>query len=277
MSAKYADVDRLAEGVIQLVVTNMVWRAARISIQRGHDPREFTLLPFGGAGPLHAAEIAREMGIPRILVPRHPGNLSAIGLLGSDFRYDLVRTFLAELAAVDPARIRAAFEDLEQQGKMLLRADGFQDAAMRFEPAIDMRYQGQAFALSVPAQADDANAERLTQAFENLYVRRYGFRRSGHPVEIVVLRIAAIGQVQRHALAPVAAQSVQLEAALKERRPVYLDGNWHRDCPVYDRDRLGADATLRGPAIIEEFGSTTVVLPGWSAGVDRWGNLRMES
>jgi len=83
--------------------------------------------------------------------------------------------------------------------------------------------------------------------------------------------------VQRHALAPVAVQSVQLEAALKERRPVYLDGSWHRDCPVYNRDRLGADAAVRGPAIIEEFGSTTVVLPGWDAGVDRWGNLRMES
>jgi len=277
VNAKYADVDRLAEGVIQLVVTNMVGALREISIQRGHDPREFTLLPFGGAGPLHAAEIAREMGISRILVPRHPGNLSAIGLLGSDFRYDLVRTFLAELAAVDPARIRAAFEDLEQQGKMLLRADGFQDAAMRFEPAIDMRYQGQAFALSVPAQAGDANAGRLTQAFESLYVRRYGFRRSGHPVEIVVLRIAAIGQVERHGLAPVAAQSVPLEEALKERRAVYLDGSWHRECPVYDRVRLGADAALRGPAIVEEFGSTTVVLPGWTASVDRWGNLRMES
>ena len=277
VSAKYADVDRLAEGVIQLVVTNMVGALREISIQRGHDPREFTLLPFGGAGPLHAAEIAREMGISRILVPRHPGNLSAIGLLGSDFRYDLVRTFLTELAAVDPARIRAAFEELEQQGKMLLRANGFQDAAIRFDLAIDMRYQGQAFALSVAAKADDANAERLTQAFESLYVRRYGFRRAGHPVEIVVLRIAAIGQVQRHGLAPVAAQSVQLEGSLKERRPVYLDGNWHRDCPVYDRDRLGADVTVRGPAIIEEFGSTTVVLPGWVATVDRWGNLRMES
>ena len=148
---------------------------------------------------------------------------------------------------------------------------------MRFEPAIDMRYQGQAFALSVPAQADDTNAERFTQAFESLYVRRYGFRRSGHPVEIVVLRIAAIGQVQRHGLAPVTAQSVPLEAALKENRAVYLDGRWHGDCPVYDRVRLGADAALRGPAIVEEFGSTTVVLPGWTASVDRWGNLRMES
>jgi len=276
VSAKYADVDRLAEGVIQLVVTNMVGALREISIQRGHDPRDFTLLPFGGAGPLHAAEIAREMGISRILVPRHPGNLSAIGLLGSDFRYDLVRTFLAELNTVDSTRIRAAFEDLEQQGKMLLQADGFQDASIRFDLAIDMRYQGQAFALSVPAQAGDANAGRLTQAFENLYVRRYGFRRSGHPVEIVVLRIAAIGQVERHGLAPLAAQCARLEDALKERRPVYLDGNWHRDCPVYDRDRLGADATVRGPAIIEEFGSTTVVLPGWVASVDRWGNLRME-
>ncbi|MEK7876833.1 MAG: hydantoinase/oxoprolinase family protein, partial [Pseudomonadota bacterium] len=144
------------------------------------------------------------------------------------------------------------------------------------DSAIDMRYQGQAFALSVPAGPDCSSAERLAQAFESLYVRRYGFRRSGHPVEIVVLRIAAIGQVQRQGLAPVAAQSAQLEAALKEHRPVYLDGRWHGDCPVYDRARLGAGAVVRGPAIIEEFGSTTVVLPGWVATVDGWGNLRME-
>jgi len=89
--------------------------------------------------------------------------------------------------------------------------------------------------------------------------------------------IAAIGQVERHGFTPVAAQTVQLEAALKERRPVYLDGRWHGECPVYDRERLGAGAVVRGPAIIEEFGSTTVVLPGWTASVDRWGNLRMES
>lgn len=277
IGAKYADVDRLAEGVIQLVVTNMVGALREISIQRGHDPRDFTLLPFGGAGPLHAAEIAREMGISRILVPRHPGNLSAIGLLGSDFRYDLVRIFLAELGAVDPARIRKAFEDLEQQGKTLLQADGFRDAAIRFDPAIDMRYQGQAFALSVPVKDSCSSAERLTHAFEDLYARRYGYRRSGHPVEIVALRVAATGKVQRPGFALIPARSVQLEEALKERRPVYLDGQWHRDCPVYDRDGLGPDAVVPGPAVIEEFGSTTVVSPGWVAAVDRWGNLRMES
>lgn len=277
VSAKYADVDRLAQGVIQLVVTNMVGALREISIERGHDPRDFTLLPFGGAGPLHAAEIAREMGISRILVPRYPGNLSAVGLLGSDIRYDLVRTILAELGAVDPERSRKAFEDLEQQGKTLLRMDGFRDEATRFDRAIDMRYQGQAFALTVPVTDEYSSIDRLTQAFEGLYARRYGFCRSRHPIEIVVLRVAAIGQVQRHGLALVPAQSAQLEAALKERRPVYLDGKWQRDCPVYDRDRMGADAIVRGPAVIEEFGSTTMVLPGWVATVDRWGNLRMES
>ncbi|MCC6532989.1 MAG: hydantoinase/oxoprolinase family protein [Burkholderiales bacterium] len=276
-SAKYANVDRLAEGVIQLVVTNMVGALREISIQRGHDPREYTLLPFGGAGPLHAAEIARAMGMSRILVPRHPGNLSAIGLIGSDFRYDLVRTFLADLATADPARIRDAFAELAQQGRALLEADGFQDASIRFDLAIDMRYQGQAFALPVPAQPDYLDVDRLAQAFEQLYVQRYGFRRPGHRIELVVLRTAAIGVVQRHALAPAPRQSAPVVEALKECRPVYLDGAWQRDCPIYDRDRLGAEATLRGPAIIEEFGSTTVVPQGWSASVDRWGNLRVES
>ena len=276
VSADYADVDRLAEGVIQLVVANMVGALREISIQRGHDPRDFVLLPFGGAGPLHAAEIAREMGISRILVPRHPGNLSAVGLLGSDIRYDRAFTAIDELRTVTPAHLRKIFEDLERQGHALLERDGFREAAIRFERAIDMRYQGQAFALSVPVKDTSASVEQLAEAFERLYVQRYGYCRSGHPVEITVLRLAAIGLVERHAMPRISTRSTSLDAALKERRPAYLDGNWYRDCPVYERDRLFADAAVRGPAIIEEFGSTTVVLPDWDAGVDCWGNLRME-
>jgi N-methylhydantoinase A len=275
-AARYADRERLAEGVIHLAVARMVGAIREISIERGHDPRAVTLLPMGGAGPMHAVEIAREMGISRILVPRHPGNLSAVGLLGSDIRYDLARTFLAELATIEAGSIHAVFDELARQGLTSLRADGFADGAIGLERAVDMRYRGQAFELTVPIADGIATATGLAEAFERLYARRYGFLRSGHPVEVVALRVVATGRVPAPRLAEIPPQSERLDAAIKERRPAYLDGQWHRDCPVFERDRLGAGGAVSGPAIVEEFGSTTVILPGWAATVDAWGNLRLE-
>lgn len=274
--ARYDDVDRLAQGVIQLAITNMVAALREISIERGHDPREFTLLPFGGAGPLHAAEIAREMGISRVLIPRYPGNLSAVGLLGSDIRYDLARMLLAELDAVGATRIKAAFAEIESEGTSLLRADGFTGTTARIDRAIDMQYQGQAFALTVPVQDTHASVDKLRETFQRLYKKRYGFSRADHPVEIVAARVTAIGLVPRHQSPQMNSEIRSLEDALKERRLVYLDGNWIRECPIYDRDRLGVDVTVHGPTVIEEFGSTTVVPTGWTISMDRWGNLRME-
>lgn len=275
-AAHYSDLDRLADGVIQLVVANMVGALREISLQRGHDPREFVLFPFGGAGPLHAVDIAREMGMSKIIVPRFPGNLSAIGLLNSDIRYDLARTLVAPLAKLDLSTLGSMFDELDREGRDALTAEGFDDRSIRIERTIDMRYLGQAHALSVamPAAFD---RDILTRDFEAQYRRRYGFCRPGHAIEAVVLRATAVGQVPKHVLPPIRPHTGQVEAAVKARRPVYFRGRWFRDCAVYEREALGAGVAISGPAIVEEFGSTTALPPDAKALVDGCGNLCIET
>jgi len=275
--ANLADVDRLAQGVVQLAVTKMVGALRQISIERGHDPRDFTLLPFGGAGPLHGAEIAEELGITRILVPRYPGNLSAVGLLGSDIRYDIARTLLADLESIDIARIDSVFEEIEAQGIARLCDDGFSIANTRMERSVDMRFHGQASALTVPMQSDCESTKVLGASFRELYQKRYGFGRIDQHIEVTAARVAAIGIVRHNPSPPLRPIHFSLAEALKERRSVYLGGDWIPACPVYERDRLGGELKIRGPAVIEEFGSTTVVPSCWTVTVDEWGNLRMEN
>lgn len=274
--AKFDDLDKLAHGVLQLVTANMVGALREISIERGHDPRDFTLLPFGGAGPLHATDIAREMGISRILVPKHSGNLSAIGLLASDIRYDFARTVLALVDDAVTAKLDAILAELESQGMHALERDGFGLDDSRITCSIDMRHRGQAFALSVPIERELPSADALKARFASLYKQRYGVTRADQPVETVAVRISAIGLVRRKVTPRALPASGRASDAIKARRPVYFEGRWIDDCPVYRRDGLGAGCTLSGPAIIEEFGSTTVVPASWKLVVDDWGNLRME-
>ena len=274
--AGYPDRERLAEGVVQLAVAHMASAIREISIERGHDPRELTLVPMGGAGPMHATEIARELRIPQVLVPPYPGNLSALGLLGSDIRYDFARTFLVDCAEAVAADIHGAFSEFARQGRDLLTRDGFSEGAINVKQHMDMRYRGQAFDLTVPVSGLGDDIGELTERFEALYHQRYGHRREGKAIEIVTLRVVATGRVPRPRLADLQMRTRGLDAALKARRPVYFEGHWHNDCPIYDRDRLGPGAEFAGPAIIEEFGSTTVLSPAWRAVVDNLGNLRLD-
>ncbi len=278
LSAKAGSLDpvRLAEGVVQLAVARMASAIREVSVERGHDPRAFTLLPMGGAGPMHATELADELGIARILVPRHPGNLSALGLLASDIRFDFARTFLRDAAIVEQAEIDATLLEMVSRGRARLTAEGFSEGQVNVRQYADMRYRGQAFDLAVPINEDGDEIAGLGERFETQYQQRYGHRRQGKPLEIVTLRVVVTGQVPRPGLTQVARQTEGADAALKARRAVHLMGTWHEACPVYDRDRLGAGASLGGPAVVEEFGSTTVVPPRWSLSVDDLGNLRLE-
>ncbi len=266
------DVDLLAEGIIRLAVAKMVGAIREISVERGYDPGRAVLVPMGGAGPMYAADIAGEMGIPRILVPPHPGNMSAIGLLAADIRHNLTRTWMADLEGLDIGPLRADLEALREEGRTLLRDDGFEENQTVFEPAVDMRYRGQAFELMVPL-ADDIHHEAMGRDFEQLYETRYGFRPEGRGIEIVAIRMVARGKVPALRLKRIGAHAGGLETARKGERPVYFNGRWHKGCPVYDRARLGAGAVLAGLAIVEEYGSTTVLPPGWRAEVDDWGHL----
>jgi N-methylhydantoinase A len=267
----YDDGEHLAEGVVRIAVARMVSAIREISIERGHDPRRFTLIPCGGAGPLHGAEIAEELGIVRILVPLDPGNLSAFGLTGANLRYDYVHTRIDQLTAGVHTELMAVTSKLAERGRERLTADGFESRAIRIETSLDLRYRGQAFELVVPFETvDDLND--IHQRFEKLYSVRYGFKRTEQPIEVVTVRVVATGIVPQ----PTPRHHVPGGSAKPSHsRDIYWRGKW-RGAAIYDRNQLPSDTSVAGPTIIEEFGSTTFVPPGWLMRVDPLGNLRME-
>jgi N-methylhydantoinase A len=245
-----------------------------ITIQQGHDPRDFTLVAFGGAGPMHAIPVAEELGIPRILVPLHPGNFSALGLLVSDVKHDDVRTrvgLLAERAATLPQ----TFAEMEAAAGRRLDAEGFGLAARRSERSLDLRYLGQAFELNVPLRPGAPDVDAIARDFHGRHLAAYGHADPTGEVELVNARIAAYGVVDKPAPPPSRSPVLQVDEALIGRREVWFSGLAH-PCPVYEREGLSPRAAVTGPAIVEEFGATTVIFPGWRAAVDAVGHLVLE-
>jgi N-methylhydantoinase A len=265
-----------AEGIVRIAVARMTSSIREISIERGHDPRDFTLLAFGGAGPMHAIPIAEELGIPRVVVPPHPGNFSALGLLAVDVKHDDVRTrvhALADAAAV----IAALVAEMEAVAATRLEADGFPPAARRLERSLDLRYAGQAFELNVPLPPGPPAPAALAADFHARHLATYGHSDPGGVVELVNVRLAAYGVGPEGGIAALArpATGAAPAPATLEPRAVWFGGR-SLATPVHVRERLDPGARVEGPAIVEESGATTVVFPGWRAAVDPWGNLRLE-
>ena len=264
----------LAEGVIRITVARMTSAIREISIQRGHDPRDFTLIAFGGAGPMHALALAEEIGIPRVLVPRHPGNFSALGLLASDIKHDDVRTRVGPLRERAPL-LADLFAEMEGAARRQLEHEGFAPDGQRMVRSLDLRYRGQAFELAVPVGGGAVALDAIEDAFHRQHLGAYGHANREAMIELVNARLTAYGVVPKPAAERYRSETASLDAALRERRPVWFGGTPH-ECPVWERERLPERAPLRGPAIVEEFGATTVVLPGWRGAVDEHGNLRLE-
>ena len=267
-------VEDLAEGVLQVANAKMEQAIRVISIERGHDPRRFTLVPFGGAGPMHALFLAEALGIPRVLVPRYPGVLSALGLTLADFVRDYSRTVMWDLDAVTARDIRQALMPLLEQGLQDLRNQGFSDRDIRLEPALDLRYKGQSFELVVPLT--DYSPEAIARAFHQAHEGRYGYARTEAPVEVVNLRVTARG-VRPKPPAPSypAALSPEPKEARTGTQRVRFAGRW-METPVYERDRLRPGHRIPGPALIVQEDATTVVPPDWQGRVDGWLNLVFE-
>jgi N-methylhydantoinase A len=262
-----------ADGIVRIAVARMVSSIREVSIQRGHDPRDFTLIAFGGAGPMHAVAIAEELGIPRILVPRYPGNFSALGLLVSDLKHDDVRTVVGPLRArLDTAE--TLFGEMERSAVGRLESDGFGEGRRRLERSLDVRYAGQAFEIAVPVTAP-LDAGVIEREFHRRHEIAYGHANPTGAVEVVNARLAAYGVVDKPEPALYEGATRRLDEALIETRDTWFGGG-AIPCPVYDRDRLPVAATVSGPAIVEEFGATTVLPPGWRAALDRLGNLFLE-
>ncbi len=261
----------LADGIIRIATARMVSAIKEISIAKGHDPRDFALLAYGGAGPMHAAFVAEELEIPRVLVPWAPGNFSAWGSLISDLRRDYVQTRLLATRSASFTGIVGAFAALEREAEAALAAEGIAPDRIAMLRTLGMRYVGQAWELLVRVPDGADSMEVLEEAFHRTHERRYGHRNQS-AVEIVNFRLTAVGATPKPSLPrPPASGSL----ARRTERPVYFDGAFVLT-PVYERDRLALGVHLAGPAIVEEMGATTVVPPGWTGRVGEQGELVLE-
>ena len=270
-----------AQGIIAVVTANMARAIRVISVQRGHDPRDYTLVAFGGAGPLHAARLARELDIGRILVPRNPGILCALGLLLTDLRADFATTRLQTLAAAALPEVESAFATLHGRADAWFEAEGIPAAERRLGRTVDMRYAGQNYELPVPVPDGPitlATLDLLADGFAAAHRRMYGFVAEGEPVQLVTFRAEASGLVRKAAFRPRPERGADASAALAGQREVWLpEAAGFVACPVYDRAKLDAGNRISGPAIIEQMDATTVVLPGMLARVEPYLNLILEA
>ena len=265
------DETALASASLRLAVARMAGAVREVSVHRGFDPRGFTLLGFGGAGPMHAMAVAEELGITRVLVPRRPGHLSALGQMLADPRRDAVAAWGGRISELAIDALRARAHAMRADGAAALEADGMGRGRRRHEFSLDVRYVGQSFTLPVRWDPDDADWTPLRAAFDARHEETFGYADPANDVEIVNVRLVSIGEVDKPALdlAPRGAGD-----PVVERRPVWF-GEW-RDTPVLDRERLPAGRRIEGPAIVEEAGGTTVAPPGWTVEVDPSGALRCE-
>ena len=269
------DVAEAAEGIVRVIDVKMEEAIKAISTMRGHDLRDFTLLAFGGAGPLHAGRIARDLGMAGVIVPLYPGVFSAIGLLMSDVKHDYIRSKLSPLSEVTPADVNGMFERMVAQALEELRDDGFAANHIRIERALDMRYAGQGYEIAVPCPAQplqDADLKQLRATFDQQHRAMFGHMAPQEPVEIVSFRVRGIGLVAPVEMPKFKPAGTTLGDARRELRRVRFDGR-ELDCPVYQRERLDVGLTVAGPAVLDQFDCTTVICPGQTARVDEWKNL----
>jgi N-methylhydantoinase A len=270
-----------AQGIVSVVTANMVRAIRVISVQRGHDPREYTLVAFGGAGPLHAARLARELDIGRILVPPNPGILCAMGLLLTDLRADFATTRLHALSTAALPVIASAFRALRTEAELWFAAEGIERDAQRLRRTVDMRYAGQNYELPIPlpdGEIGPATLDALAEGFAAAHQRMYGFVADGEPVQLVTFRVEATGLVRKASFQPHADAGPDASSAITGHRGVWLpEAGDFVVCAVYDRDKLRTGNRVTGPAIIEQMDATTVVLPGTTARVEPYLSLILEA
>jgi N-methylhydantoinase A len=271
------ELDACATGILEISAWNQANAIRQITVKRGLDVREFTMTTFGGSGSLLACRLVDVLGLRGVVVPRDPGNLSAFGLLTVDVRNDYVRTHVTRHDDLDPATVDAVLADLREQAAAALLREGFAPDEQRFLRTADLRYYGQAFEVRVPVPdgaVDAALAAAVADAFHAEHRRLYGYDFAGDPrqrVEWVNLRVTGVGPIRRPELVERPPGDGDAERARTGTRPVRFD-DWC-ETPVYRRAGLEPGDVVRGPAVVEEFGSTTPLHPGFVARVDALGNL----
>ena len=278
------DVPTAASGILKIANNAMVGAIRNISVERGHDPRDFALVAYGGAGPMHAIDVANLLGIGTVVVPPHPGIASAYGLLVAEFKNDYARTFLQRPPDYDLDGIAAVYSELEREGRDWLRGEGVPAASHSLTQSADLRYAHQGSELTVQytgaagvsgsngSQAARAGLEEMVAEFHRRHEQLYGFSLD-QPVEIVTLRVTASGQMGRVQMPriPSGDDGVK-EGVIGQRQVFFEETGGYISCPVYRRDGLGPGQTLQGPAILEGMDSTVIINPGWATRIDDYGN-----
>lgn len=265
-----------ASGALAIATAQMASELRKSLAQRGLDPAQFALVPFGGAGPTHANWLAEEAGLKHVLIPLKPGTFCALGAATADLRRDFVRSLRATLDDHTASQVEHIWNDLETQAQEWLQQQGVSASSQpSLRPALDMRYAGQAYELNVAIPhplPSPLNAAFLIEAFHREHERLYGFRDEAAPVDVSTIRLAIVGHLVATTSAPRFVGSGTVVAAA--RRKVFLRGGWH-DTQIYQRDALGAGDILHGPAVVEQVDTTILVLPGWQARTDALGNLHL--
>jgi N-methylhydantoinase A len=269
-----------AAGIIEIINNNMARAIRTVSIGRGHDPRQFVLVAFGGAGPLHACRLAELLDIPAIVIPPTPGVLSTSGLLSTDLKNDYVQTCYQEGPEYDLARISAVYADLETQALTWLRSEQVPSEAQRLIYAADLRYAHQSFELTCPTpagQLTQALVQELVRAFHREHRRLYSYDLPNAPVELVNLRVTGLGALAKLEAQASAVSAIDRDHAVPQTRPVYFEQlKVFAETPCYVRQRLSPGMTFNGPAIVDQDDATTVVYPNFRAKIDMVGNLILE-
>jgi N-methylhydantoinase A len=269
--------EEAASGIIRVVNASMVRGISVSSTERGYDVRDFTLLPFGGAGPLHAVELAEDLGMSRVVVPVFPSTLSAVGLLVANTRHDYVTTLAKTEEELVAEQVLAAFKDMEERGRAQLRAQHVVDEMIEIRWSADIRYEGQSYELNTPVTPSQtltmADLARVIDHFHELHHRIYAYGSAEETVEFINLRVGAIGRVPEVSFPSLEGAGDDASAASKGSRKAYFPAHGFIDTAVYQREQLRPGNTVEGPCLVEERASTTVITPEAVGTVDGYGNI----
>jgi N-methylhydantoinase A len=265
-----------AEGILRIAATAMSYAVKGVTTERGFDAGDFVLFAYGGAGPLHAVEVAREIGMRKVIVPAAPGVFSAFGMLFSDLRYDFVRTWFTPLDEAPFDEMEKVYRALERQGRDAIAGTSIKPRRIEVKRSADMRYVGQEHAVTVdlpmPVFARQ-DGKAIKRHFDAMHAQRYGTSAPEERAEIVSLRSTVTGLMRKPPQSKIGrGQRIAPKAAFGGKRPVYFAGRFHAT-PTYRRAALAAGNRIKGPALIEEYASTTVLMPGDALAVDHFGNL----
>lgn len=256
-------IEEAALGIVRIAIAEMSLAVRAVSVGRGYDPRDFALVGFGGAGPLHTAEIARELHIPTMIIPRVPGHFSAFGMLLADLRHDYVRTYYKPLLETDFTAVDEIFSGIIEEGRRLITDEGAPADGIAFQRYLDVRYVGQEFAIQTPVSEADLRSrdpERIRAAFDEIHERRFGHQAVDEPVEVVNLRLTVTGRRQRSSFPALKGKGSQ--ALIAHQPVIFEDPLQPVNCPIYDRELLAPGEQVTGPAVIWEYASTTLLFAG---------------